>query len=159
MVARTPSNTGFTYILLDLLIQPFTDLDNKCFTVGLRDYGVTSETLKALRTNSLTPNTDISKLLEEAESLQYEIDMVEESLDASKKRLKDVTEQIKQYALEQFRDGDTRVSLRGQRYEFVLAKSNTTELDKEALKADGLLEKYTKEKSNYRLTKTAIKED
>ena len=68
-------------------------------------------------------------------------------------------EKIKQYALSQFRDGDTKVSIKGSRYEWVLSKSNTTELDKEALEADGLLEKYTKSKTNYRLTTSEIKED
>ncbi|MEE1070225.1 MAG: hypothetical protein U0K81_07135, partial [Paludibacteraceae bacterium] len=73
--------------------------------------------------------------------------------------LKTILEQIKKYALSQFRDGDTKVAIRGNRYEWVLSKSNTTELDKEALEADGLLEKYTKSKTNYRLTTSEIKED
>ena len=117
--------------------------------------------LKALRTNTVAPDTnnDITKLIAEAEMLQSTIDTVEATLEGARERLKVLTEEIKQYALGQFRDGDTKISIPGQRFEFVLSKSETTELDKEALKADGLWEKYNKPKTNYRLTKTAIKED
>jgi hypothetical protein len=40
-----------------------------------------------------------------------------------------------------------------------LSKTDSTEIDKESLKADGLLEKYTKPKTTYRLTTSKIKED
>ena len=118
-----------------------------------------AEILKALRTNNPTLDNDIEKLIDEAESLNYEIDTIKGSLAESEKRLKAINDAIKQYAMEQFRDGDTKVSIKGKRYEFVLSKTTTTELDKESLDADGLLEKYTKEKINYRLSKTTIKED
>ena len=81
------------------------------------------------------------------------------TLDEKQKTLKAILEQIKKYALTQFRDGDTKVSIKGNRYEWILSKSNSTELDKDALEADGLLEKYTKSKTNYRLTTSEIKED
>ena len=116
--------------------------------------------LRALRTNSVdTSSTTLAELLEKAESLKYEIETTMEALDESQKSFKAITEQIKKYALAQFRDGDTKVSIKGSRYEWVLSKSETTELDKDALKADGLLEKYTKSKTNYRLTTSEIKED
>lgn len=118
-----------------------------------------AEILKALRTNTLNPETDMSALLIEAETLKTEIDEVISTLSEKEKRLKTINEQIKQYALEQFRDGDKKVSVKGQHYEWVLSKTLTTELDKDALKNDGLLEKYSKEKINYRLTTSAIKED
>ena len=118
-----------------------------------------AEILKALRTNSINPETDMSALLIEAEQLKAEIDEVGTMVAEKEKRLKAINEQIKKYALEQFRDGDTKVSLKGRRYEWVLSKTTTTELDKESLKADGLYEKYSKEKINYRLTTSDIKED
>ena len=118
-----------------------------------------AEILKVLRTNSLNPATDILALIEEGEKLKTEIEEVNLTVAEKEKRLKVINEQIKQYALEQFRDGDTKVAIKGQRYEWVLSKSSTTELDKEALKADGLFEKYNKEKINYRLTTSEIKED
>ena len=118
-----------------------------------------AEILKALRTNSLNPETDMAALVSEAEQLKTEIDEVSLSVAEKEKRLKAINEQIKKYALEQFRDGDKKVSIKGQRYEWVLSKTATTELDKDSLKADGLYEKYIKEKINYRLTTSEIKED
>lgn len=118
-----------------------------------------AEILKALRTNSLNPNTDMSELITEAEQLKVEIDEICSTFAEKEKRLKVINEQIKKYALEQFRDGDKKVSIKGQRYEWVLSKSSTIELDKDSLKADGLYEKYSKEKINYRLTTSEIKED
>ena len=118
-----------------------------------------AEILKALRTNTLNPDTDISAIVAKAEQLTAEIEEITASATDKEKELKMLTEQIKQYALEQFRDGDTRVSIPGQRFEFVLSRTESTELDKEALKADGLWEKYNKSKINYRFTKTNIKED
>ena len=119
-----------------------------------------AEILKALRTNSVdTANATMTELLGKAEQLKTEIDAVKTTLDEKEKELKVIVEQIKKYALEKFRDGDTKVSIRGNRYEWVLSKSNTTELDKDALAEDGLLEKYTKIKTNYRLTTSEIKED
>jgi predicted phage-related endonuclease len=116
------------------------------------------EILKALRTN-VVDTSNISDLLGKAEQLKTDIEKVMATLVDKEKELKAVTEQIKKYALAQFRDGDTKVSIKGSRYEWVLSKSNTTELDKEALAEDGLLEKYTKSKINYRLTTSEIKED
>lgn len=118
-----------------------------------------SEILKALRTNSLNPETDMAALVSEAEQLKAEIDEVNSTVAEKEKRLKAISDQIKKYALEQFRDGDTKVSIKGQRFEWVLSKTATTELDKDSLKADGLYEKYIKEKINYRLTTSEIKED
>lgn len=117
-----------------------------------------AEILKALRTNSIDPS-NIGELLTRAEKLKGEIETVMTTLNDKEKELKITLEKIKQYALSQFRDGDTKVSIKGSRYEWVLSKSNTTELDKDALKADGLLEKYSKSKTSYRLTTSEIKED
>ena len=119
-----------------------------------------AEILKALRTNSVdTSNAPITELLGKAEQLKTEIETVMATLEDKQKELKSILEQVKKYALAQFRDGDTKVSIRGSRYEWVLSKSTSTELDKESLEADGLLEKYTKSKTNYRLTTSEIKED
>lgn len=150
------------YPNFDLYIEQATAWWNAHVLTGVSpdfDEKKDAEILKALRINTLTPESDISAIVAEAEQLTAEIDEVTATVAEKEKRLKVLTEQIKKYALEQFRDGDTKVSIPGQRFEFVLSKSNTTELDKDALKADGLWEKYNKPKTNYRLTKTAIKED
>ena len=117
-----------------------------------------AEILKALRTNTVDVS-DISEMLGKAEQLKTDIETATAALENKQKELKSILEQIKKYALTQFRDGDTKVAIRGNHYEWVLSKSNSTELDKEALQADGLLEKYTKSKTSYRLTTSEIKED
>ena len=150
------------YPNFDLYIEQATAWWNTYVLKGVSpefDEKKDAEILKALRTNSITPDADISAIVAEAEQLTAEIEEVTATVADKEKRLKVLTEQIKKYALEQFRDGDTKVSIPGQRIEFVLSKSETTELDKDALKADGLWEKYNKSKTNYRLTKTNIKED
>jgi predicted phage-related endonuclease len=117
-----------------------------------------AEILKALRTN-MVDTSNISDLLGRAEILKAEIEEVTSRLDAKQKELKVISEQIKKFALSQFRDGDTKVAIKGSRYEWVLSKTNTTELDKETLAEDGLLDKYTRLKTSYRLTTSEIKED
>ena len=155
-------NVSERYPNFDLYIEQATAWWNTHVLKGVSpafDEKKDAEILKALRTNSITPESDIAAVVAEAEQLTAEIEQVTATVAEKEKRLKLLTDHIKKYALEQFRDGDTKVSIPGQRFEFVLSKSETTELDKSALKADGLLEKYTVAKTNYRLTKTSIKED
>ena len=117
-----------------------------------------AEILKALRTNEVD-TTDLSYLFTCAEKLKAEIDEVSSTITTKEKELKVILEQIKELALVQFREGDTRVSMKGEKYEWVLSKTTSTEIDKSSLEADGLLEKYTKPKTSYRLTTSEIKED
>ena len=147
------------YPNFDIYIEQATTWWNAHVLTGVSpefDEKKDAEILKALRTNTVDPNSDISAIVVEAENLTSEIEEITATVADKEKRLKTLVEQIKNYALEQFRDGDTKVSIPGKRFEFTLSKSETTELDKEALKADGLWEKYNKQKTSYRLTKTAI---
>lgn len=116
-----------------------------------------AEILKILRNNTLNPTTDIQSLVAEAEALKTKIDKAEADLKADTDRLKNLTEQIKEYALSQFRDGDKKVTITGSAYSFCLAKSESSEIDKKALEADGLLQKYSVPKTTYRLTTNLIK--
>ena len=117
-----------------------------------------AEILKALRTNNVDVQ-DLSHLFSRAETLKAEIEEVTSTITAKEKELKTILEEIKKVALVQFREGDTKVSMKGDKYEWVLSKTTSTEIDKGSLEADGLLEKYTKLKTNYRLTTSEIKED
>jgi len=111
-----------------------------------------AEILKALRTRSLSPDTDIESFVAEAESLKKELDEISASTADKEKRLKELTELIKQYAQSQFRDGDKKVEVKGQTFTWTLSKSSSATIDKDALKADGLLDKYTKKSDTYRMT-------
>lgn len=115
-----------------------------------------ADILANLRTTTLTPDADIASLLAEAEQLKAECESVYASLADKEKRLKVVVEQIKKHALGQFRASDKKVVLKGNTYEWVIAKSETTEIDKEALKADGLYDKYSRKKESFRITTNNI---
>lgn len=111
-----------------------------------------AEILTALRTNTLTPETDIEALVAEAEALKKELDEVAASTSEMEKRLKTINDIIKEHAMSQFRDGDKKVEVKGSIYVWTVSRSETTGIDKDALKADGLLDKYSKKSVQYRMT-------
>lgn len=108
-----------------------------------------AEILKILRTNSLSPETDLNDLIKEAEEIKTEIDTVTASISEKEKRLKDINDIIKKHAISQFREGDKKVEVKGSTYCWTVSKSATTTIDKDALKADGLLDKYSKTSESY----------
>lgn len=111
-----------------------------------------AEILAALRTHNLTPDTDIDALIKEAEGLKKEVDMTAAAIADKEKRLKEVNDIIKEHAMKQFRDGDKKVEIKGSAYTWTVSRSETTTIDKKALEADGLLEKYQKKSEQYRMT-------
>jgi len=109
-----------------------------------------AEILKALRTNSVS-TTDIQDVIKEAEALKTEIDDVEKQIFDKEKRLKVLNDTIKEHALSKFRDGDKKVEIKGGTYVWTVSKTESTSIDKDALTADGLLDKYTKKTETYRM--------
>ncbi|HUM45104.1 MAG TPA: YqaJ viral recombinase family protein, partial [Fervidobacterium sp.] len=110
------------------------------------------EILKELRKNTIETDSDIAALIAEGEALKNEIDAVIGTISEKEKRLKVVTDLIKQHCLSQFREGDEKVTVAGAKYEWIVSRTESTEIDKDALKKDGLLEKYSKPKVGYRIT-------
>ena len=117
------------------------------------------EILKELRKNTIEANSDIAALIAEGEALKNEIDAVIGTISEKEKRLKVVTDLIKQHCLSQFREGDEKVTVAGAKYEWIVTRTESTEIDKDALKKDGLLEKYSKPKVGYRITQSLIKKE
>lgn len=111
-----------------------------------------AELLAALRTHNLTPDTDINALIAEAEELKTEVDKATAAIADKTKRLGEITNIIKEHAMGQFREGDKKVEIKGSTYTWSLSRSETTTIDKKALEADGLLEKYQKKTEQYRMT-------
>ena len=111
-----------------------------------------AEILNALRTHNLNPDTDIDTLVAEAEALKVELDKAASAVADKEKRLKEITEIIKEHAVKQFRDGDKKVEIKGSTFTFTVSRSETTTIDKKALEADGLLEKYQKKSEQYRMS-------
>ena len=149
------------YPNFDMYIEKATAWWNAHVLTGISpefDEKKDAEILKALRTNEVD-TTDLSYLFGRAETLKAEIEGVTATIATKEKELKAILEEIKKLALPQFREGDTKVSMKGNKYEWVLSKTTSVEIDKGSLEADGLLEKYSKLKTNYRLTTSEIKED
>lgn len=119
------------------------------------------EILKALRTNNLSPETDMAALVKEAEDLKDTMERIlaHEGIPDMEKRYKVVTDMIKKAAIAQFRDGDKKVSIAGSAYNWEVSRTSTTKIDKDAMKADGILAKYTTTEDSYRISPKIIKED
>ena len=116
------------------------------------------EILKVLRTNNLSPETDMAALVSEAEALKSKLDAHAAEVAEDEKRYKVVTDMLKKLAIAQFRDGDKKVSIAGSSYTWEVSRSSTSKIDKDAMKADGVLEKYTTSEDTYRLSPKIIKE-
>ena len=71
-----------------------------------------AEILKALRTSTLSPDTEIKALIDEGEKLKKEIDDVASSVTDKEKRLKEINDIIKQKAVEEFKDGNAKVEVK-----------------------------------------------
>ena len=112
--------------------------------------------LKALRTNNVEPDANIDALIAEAESLKAELEAVYASVADKEKRLKEVTEQIKKHLVGAFRPHDIAVEHKGGQYIWSVSKTVSTELDKAAIQADGLFEKYSREKETFRINTKSI---
>lgn len=102
-----------------------------------------AEILKALRTNNLSPETDMAALVKEAEDLKAKLDAHAAEVVEDEKRYKVLTDMIKAKAVEQFRDGDTKSVITGNRYMWEVRKSERSSIDKKLMEKDGILEKYT----------------
>jgi predicted phage-related endonuclease len=154
------------YPNFDMYIEQATSWWNKYVVTGISpefDEKKDAEILKALRTNNIEEKElTFNEMILKAEQLKIEIDAVQSTLVDKTKELKITLDEMKKYMANQFRDGDTKVSCKGNKFEFVLSQSVSTELDKDQLIKDlgeDLLNKYTKTKTSLRLTTSEIKED
>lgn len=125
-----------------------------------------AEILAALRTVSVdTENSDIGELIAEAEALETELDEAAKALKDKTDRLDVLKKAIKDYALEQFKDGDKKVEITGTKYVFSVSKSEGKPkivYDEKAMKADNVYDKYVSTvagKTTYRLNTNEIKGD
>ena len=119
------------------------------------DEKLDADFLKALRTNEVT-DTNIDALVAEAEGLKAKLETVYSSVADDEKRLKAVTDQIKKQLTGAFRPHDIAVEHKGGRYVWSVTKHESTEIDKAALEADGLLDKYLRKKETFRINSKSI---
>ena len=111
-----------------------------------------ADILKALRTNHLSPDTNIDALIAEAESLKTELEAVYASVSDKEKQLKVVTDEIKKRLTDAFTPSAIAVEHKGGKYVWSVSKTTSSELDKDAMKADGVFHKYLKLKETFRMT-------
>lgn len=120
-----------------------------------------AEILKVLRKNTVEPtDADIAKLIAEGEKLQAAIDKAEDRLADKRKRLKEIDDAVKKYAVSQFRAGDKKVEIPGSRYTWTVTKSERSSFDSKALAADlpDVYSKYAGKTETLSLKKAVIEE-
>ena len=120
------------------------------------DEKLDADFLKALRTNNVNPDTSIDDLIQEAEGLKTELEAVYASVADKEKRLKTVTDQIKKYLTGAFRPHDIAVERKGGQFVWSVTKHESIEIDKAAIEADGLLDKYSRKKETFRINTKSI---
>ena len=118
-----------------------------------------AEILKVLRKNTVeVEDSDITKLIAEADKLQEAIDKAEAKIEDKKKRLKEIDDTVKKYMSNQFRDGDKKVEIGGSKYTWTLTKSIRSSIDTTKLKKElpDVASKYNKETEVLSLKKSII---
>ena len=118
-----------------------------------------AEILKALRTNNLSPETDIAALVKEAEDLKAKLDAHAAEVAEDEKRYKVLTDMLKAKAIEQFREGDTKSVITGSRYAWEIRKTERSSIDKKRMEKDGCLEKYTVTTPAYAIYSSEIEKE
>lgn len=112
-----------------------------------------AEILNVLRSNNLTPDTNLDELVTEAETIQLRIDKIAKSIEEDEKRLKKLKDLIKKASVEQFREGDKQVIIHSGLFDWVTSRSVSVKIDEVAMKRDGVLDKYkTKENVTFKIT-------
>jgi predicted phage-related endonuclease len=115
-----------------------------------------ADILKALCTNNIASDANIDALIAEAEGLKTELEAVYASVADKEKRLKEVTAMIKQYLQDAFRPYDIAVERNGGKYVWSVSRHVSSEIDKAAIEADGLLDKYSRKKETFRINTKSI---
>lgn len=108
--------------------------------------------LDALRTVSYNPKSDLADIISRAEKLKAFLDEKTAEIADKEKEYKNLLDQIKTASLEQFSPYDDKVTIEGNTYTFSVSRTATDKVDKKALEADGLLDKYVTKTETYRLT-------
>ena len=115
-----------------------------------------ADILKALRTNEVPSDANIDALIAEAEGLKTELEAVYASVSDKEKRLKAVTDQIKKRLTDAFTPHAIAVEHKGSKYVWSVSKTTSSEIDKDAMQADGVLQQYLKLKETFRMTTKSI---
>lgn len=115
-----------------------------------------ADILKVLRTNNLNPDSDMEEIIAEAEMLQEKLEKHAAEVKADEKRLSVLKDMIKENSMRLFDDNTRQVVAEGMKYDWTVSKSISLKVDEDAMKQDGILDKYkTKKSVTYRLVPKA----
>lgn len=118
-----------------------------------------AEILKELRKKVVdTTAEDAEDLMAEAEALKDEIDAATAAIADKEKRLKAITDAWKKESIATLEQdtGYKQVSNAGRKWDWVVTRSEKMTLDTDAMKADGIYEKYLKPTTSYTMRVTKI---
>lgn len=117
-----------------------------------------ADILKALRTITPDARDDRAALIREAEVLREEIDAHAAEIKDKEDRYDAIIKALKKDTVDNWKDGQTKVIIPGSRYEWTISRTDTRKVDSDALKKDGVFEKYSKPETTYRVTVKEKKE-
>ena len=118
-----------------------------------------AEILKALRTTKVDADTDISSLIAEGETLKAELDAHAAEVAEKEKKLKAVTDKLKEIAKGQFKPNDKEVVISGSRYTWKMSRTESMKIDEKKMKEDGIYSKYATPTESYRMTVAPTKKE
>jgi hypothetical protein len=110
-----------------------------------------SDYLKLLRNVSLNPTSDIEELLKELFDCQKRIDVADATVKEEAKRVKVIKDQLKKYAIENIGEEDT-LTVEGNGVICKLAKTRSFKVNEDAMRKDGIYDKYAEETESTRFT-------
>ena len=118
--------------------------------------------ISALRSVAISNDTDIEKIVDEAEKIKAEIDEInkasEKQLKVLEKKYKEISELLKVRLTERLDSDTDTVYTQGNKYKWEVKKAVRSEINKAQLEADGLLEKYSQNKETYTLRVKEVKQ-
>ena len=117
-----------------------------------------AEYLEAMRKLSLNPETDIEELMEELTALQDALDAEHAKVAAKERRLKQVKDQLKKFAVGRIGDAGACEFEHG-RVKCKLVRTVSEKADERRMKADGIWEKYAVESESTRFTVSVAKKE
>jgi predicted phage-related endonuclease len=101
------------------------------------------------------PGKDLAEITEEYANVLYRLsvyDDVASEIDFLEKRRKELGESIKESIIGSQNDGRPKMIVESDGYLFTVSRTSRTDIDKDKLKEDGLLDKYQKETVSFRFT-------
>lgn len=110
------------------------------------------EILDYLRTNTIENPKELEEVLKELNRLTITVDNYKALIKEDEKRIKELKDIVKNYAIEMFGENDTKVELISDNFVWEVSKNIRETIDKKALEKDGLLDKYVKQSEIYTIT-------